>query len=109
MGSVSLLLIALSILFMFFVILGGVSSKTPFNKTYFLEADTSKIPGARPISRWTYFYVCGEGNNNCGSAVPALPVGYAWLGGSSEAPPALVGYALDSPHSLSIIGDYMLN
>ncbi|RDL36121.1 putative SUR7 family protein FMP45 [Venustampulla echinocandica] len=91
MGIVSLILIAVSILFMFFVILSGVSHRTPFDKTYFLKADTSKIPGARSISQWTYFYVCGEGNNNCGSPVPALPVGYAWLGGSAEAPHGLVG------------------
>jgi len=91
LGSVSMILIGASILFMFFVILGGVTHHTPLRKTYFLKADTSGIPGARPISQWTYFYVCGDNNANCGSPVPALPVGYAWLGGSSQAPHGLVG------------------
>jgi len=92
MGTVSLILLAASILFMFFVILSGQSHVTPLNKTYFLRADTSNIAGAgRSVSQWTYFYVCGEGNTNCGSPVPALPFGYAWVGGSDGAPASLIG------------------
>lgn len=91
MGTVSLILIAGALVLMFFVVLSGVKNSTPLNKTYFLRADTSGITGARPISQWTYFYVCGDGNADCGSPVPALPFGYAWVGGGAGAPPSLVG------------------
>ncbi|TVY86648.1 Protein SUR7 [Lachnellula willkommii] len=90
-GIVSLVLIAASLLFLFFIVLSGVTTKTPFNKTYFLQADTSSIAGARPISRWTFFYVCGDNNQDCGKPVPALPFGYAWVGGGSGAPSKLLG------------------
>jgi len=90
-GIVSLILIAASLLFLFFIVLSGVSNKTPFNKTYFLQADTSGITGARPVSRWTFFYVCGDNNQDCGKPVPALPFGYAWVGGGSGAPAKLLG------------------
>jgi hypothetical protein len=77
---------------MFFVILSGVTNSTPLNKTYFLQADTSSVNGARPISQWTYFYICGADNQDCGAAVPDLPIGYAWSTGSGQgAPAALLG------------------
>lgn len=76
---------------MFFVILSGVKDVSPLNKIYFLEANTSKINGARPISQWTYFYICGANNQDCGSATAALPFGYAWLGNNSGVPVDLVG------------------
>jgi len=90
-GFVSLVLIAASIVFMFFIILSGFNSTDPLNRTYFLRADTSAIEGARPVSQWTYFYVCGDGNQDCGAPVPALPFGYAWAGGGSGAPTELLG------------------
>jgi hypothetical protein len=79
-------------LFLFFIVLSGVKNTTPLNKTYFLQADTSTIAGSgRPVSQWTFFYICGEGNTDCGSPVPALPFGYAWIGGSAGVPDALTG------------------
>eukprot|EP00919_Chromeraceae_sp_WS-2016_P042229 GHVR01100471.1.p1 GENE.GHVR01100471.1~~GHVR01100471.1.p1 ORF type:complete len:268 (+),score=21.03 GHVR01100471.1:143-946(+) len=92
MRSVSLVLIAGSLVLMFFVVLSGVKNSTPLNKTYFLRADTSSVSGARSVSQWTYFYVCGEGNTDCGSPVPALPFGYAWVGGGEGAPSSLLGH-----------------
>jgi hypothetical protein len=93
MGIVSLILIAGAIVLMFFVVLSGVKDTTPLNKTWFLQADTSSIAGSgRAVSQWTYFYVCGAGNQDCGRPVPALPFGYAWVGGSAGAPVALIGY-----------------
>lgn len=77
---------------MFFIVLSGVSDVTPLNKTYFLQADTSGIEGARPVSQWTYFYVCGSGNQNCGSPIPALPFGAAWVGGGRGTPTDILGY-----------------
>ncbi|KUJ13949.1 putative SUR7 family protein FMP45 [Mollisia scopiformis] len=91
MGTVSLILIAGALVLMFFVVLSGVKDSTPLNKTYFLRTDTSSITGARPISQWTYFYVCGDGNTDCGSPVPDLPFGYAWVGGGSGAPSDFLG------------------
>jgi len=90
-GFISWLLIAASILFMFFVVLAGVDGKTPLHKTYFLQADTSTISGARPTSQWTFFYVCGLGNTDCGAAVPALPFGAAWGNGATGVPSGLFG------------------
>jgi len=92
MGIASLILIAGSIVLLFFVVLSGVKHTTPLNKTYFLQADTSTIAGSgRAVSQWTYFYICGEDNQDCGAPVPALPFGYAWSGGSAGAPAALAG------------------
>jgi SUR7/PalI family len=76
---------------MFFVILSGVTDHSPLNTTYFLRVKTSGIDGARPISQWTYFYVCGDSNQDCGAAVAALPFGYAWYGNTTGVPPDLVG------------------
>jgi len=93
MGIVSLILIAGAIVLMFFVVLSGLKDTTPLNKTWFLQADTSSIAGSgRAVSQWTYFYVCGAGNQECGRPVPALPFGYAWVGGSAGAPADLIGY-----------------
>ncbi|RQM07102.1 hypothetical protein DH86_00003864 [Scytalidium sp. 3C] len=71
----------------------GVKHTTPLNKTYFLQADTSKFPGSgRSISQWTYFYICGANNENCGKPVPALPFGYAWVGGTKNVPSKFLGH-----------------
>jgi len=91
LGLASWIFLAGSILLMFFVILGGETTSTPLDKVYFLKADTSKIPGARPITQWNYFYVCGAGNTDCGDAVPALPLGYAWVGNTAGVPAPLLG------------------
>jgi hypothetical protein len=93
MGILSLILIAGAIVLMFFVVLSGVTNSSPLNKTYFLQADTSSIAGSgRAISQWTYFYLCGAGNQDCGKPVPDLPFGYAWVGGSAGVPAELLGY-----------------
>lgn len=93
LGVVSQIMLAGAIVLLFFVILSGVTNHTPLRQTYFLQADTSSLTGSgRAISQWTYFYVCGEGNTNCGSPVPALPLGYAWVGGTEGVPADLVGY-----------------
>ncbi|UNI23987.1 Eisosomes component [Purpureocillium takamizusanense] len=93
LGLAALILLAASLLFLWFVILAGVSDVTPLKYTYFLQADTDGITGARPVSRWTYFYVCGAPDNaDCGSAHPAPPFGkFAWDRDPQNAPDALVG------------------
>ncbi|KAL3954650.1 hypothetical protein ACCO45_010213 [Purpureocillium lilacinum] len=93
LGLAALILLAASLLFLWFVILAGVSDVTPLKHTYFLQADTDGITGARPVSRWTYFYVCGTPDNaDCGSAHPAPPFGkFVWDSNPQNAPAALVG------------------
>ena len=50
LGLAALILLAASLLFLWFVILAGVSDVTPLKHTYFLQADTDGITGARPVS-----------------------------------------------------------
>ena len=63
---------------MFFILLGGVTDANPINKFYFLQADTSGIPGAPKLSRWTYWNICSVTNNhnNCNNVKihPAFPL-----------------------------------
>ncbi|TQS38985.1 hypothetical protein Golomagni_00492 [Golovinomyces magnicellulatus] len=109
LGSTALFLISGSIMLMFFVILSGVRDVTPFNKTWFLQVDTSDITGSRrPLTQWTYFFICSAQNKNCGSPVPALPIGYAWPGGSLDVPPNLVGYVFRNHVLLSLTLSYIL-
>ncbi|KAM3512656.1 hypothetical protein MY11210_003678 [Beauveria gryllotalpidicola] len=91
LGLVGLVLMGLSLLFLFFIILAGVTTDTPFDKTYFLRADTSGIDGARSISQWNYLYVCGLGNTDCGGAKAAMPFGHAWNNDASNVPPGIAG------------------
>ncbi|KAI2639352.1 SUR7/PalI family-domain-containing protein [Xylaria nigripes] len=77
-APLSLIFLAASIVFLFFVILAGETPSSPFKSTYFLSADTSGISGARPVSQWTYLRICGEGNTDCSRAWPDPPVGWAW-------------------------------
>jgi len=66
-----------SILLIFLTLLGGASNSTPLNEIYFFQADTSGIPGAPPVSRWTFWTVCSvkpDGRNHCGTSHPAFPL-----------------------------------
>ncbi|KIH91497.1 hypothetical protein SPBR_01932 [Sporothrix brasiliensis 5110] len=90
-GLAASVMLATSILFLFFIILAGVTGTTPLNKTYFLQADTTGIQGAHDISQWTYLYSCGPNNEQCGSAHPAIPFGNVWAPNAANAPPELIG------------------
>ena len=90
-GTLGLALLALSIVFAFFIILSGINDRSPLSKTYFLQADTSGIQGARDMTQWTYFYFCGEGNRDCGHARPAPAFGKAWGSNANGAPDSLIG------------------
>ncbi|KAG5926708.1 hypothetical protein E4U42_003008, partial [Claviceps africana] len=91
LGLGGLILLATSILFLFFIILSAVSSATPLDKTYFLRANTAGITGARDWSQWTYFYVCGDGNTDCTPAKAGMPIGRAWDAGAQNVPDGLGG------------------
>lgn len=65
---------------MFFILLAGAVDGFPVNRWYFLQADTSNIPGAPALSRWTYWNVCGVegartvcGDENYSNVHPAFP------------------------------------
>ena len=91
LAPLALLFLAGSQLLLWFVILSGVTHSPPLRQTYFLRADTSGIEGARDISQWTYFQVCGLDNTDCGGSHPALPLGFAWAPHANNAPSDLIG------------------
>lgn len=75
LGLVAIILLAGGITMQFFIILSGLSPR-PENEIFFLQADTTGIPGAPNPARWTYLKICGisGGNNaNCGSAAADRP------------------------------------
>lgn len=91
-GGGAITLLATSLLLFLFVILPGVTDSTPFNKVYFLQADTSGISGARDVTQWTYFYTCGSGNTDCSRARPAPAFGrYAWDARADNLPDEIGG------------------
>lgn len=76
LAILSLVLVAGALLLQFFTILSGGVKGAPLNKFYFLQADTSNIPGALNPARWTFFAICGVENGlnaNCRSPKAALP------------------------------------
>lgn len=91
LGIVGIILLSASLLFLWFVILSGVTSHTPLDKIYFLRADTSGITGARPVTQWTYFFFCGRDNNDCGRPRPAPAFGKAWDSRAQNVPAGLPG------------------
>lgn len=90
-GILGLALLALSIVFVLFIILAGVTRDQPLDRTYFLEADTSGIQGARDVTRWTFLHFCGKDNTDCSGSRPAPAFGRAWSAGARDAPEGLVG------------------
>jgi len=93
----SLFLVAVGVLFQFFIILSGATGGAVENRVYFLQSSTNGIPNARNPSRWTYFAICGADgstNTNCGSIVPALPfnpTSKSNFGTTTGVPDAFVG------------------
>ncbi|KAJ5805449.1 Actin cortical patch SUR7/pH-response regulator PalI [Penicillium pulvis] len=76
LGFLGLFFMASSILLIFLTLLGGARNSNPLNQIYFLQADTSNIPGAPSTSRWTFWNVCSvtdNGRNDCGSSHPDFP------------------------------------
>ncbi|VBB73044.1 Putative protein of unknown function [Podospora comata] len=85
------LFLSVSLLLLWFTLLSGITSTSPLRQTYFLRADTSGITGARGISQWTYFRICGIDNTDCGPARPGLPLGDAWATDADNVPRELIG------------------
>lgn len=64
-------------LLQFFTILCGASTGSVLGKWYWLQADTSGIPGANSITRWTSYTSCGVNNGrnfDCSSSQAAYPM-----------------------------------
>ncbi|MCJ1255779.1 hypothetical protein MMC24_003596 [Lignoscripta atroalba] len=74
---ISLILIAGACLLILLTVLAGAVDANPVNKIYFLEAATSGISGAPPVSRWTLWNVCDiapTGLNMCPGVRAAFPL-----------------------------------
>ncbi|KAM5346911.1 hypothetical protein ACJ41O_009916 [Fusarium nematophilum] len=91
LGIAGLVLLAASLVLLWFIILSGLNSTAPLDRTYFLRADTGGITGARDTTQWNFFYICGAGNTDCDGARAAPAFGKAWDSNPSGAPSSLVG------------------
>lgn len=95
LGLVSLVLIAGAVLLILLILLGGGIGHNPVNQFYFLQADTSGIPGAADISRWTFWNACSvvNGRNACPAAHPAYPLDPPsnFDGPDTKIPPQFIG------------------
>jgi len=92
----SLIFLAVGILFQFFIILSGAVSGTPENKVYFLRADTAGIGSAPSSAAWTYFAICDYVNGvtaACSNASPARPFRISSNFGATTGYPASLKYA----------------
>ncbi|TDZ74958.1 Protein SUR7 [Colletotrichum trifolii] len=92
LGLASVIFLSGSIVLLLFVILAAVRDASPLNNTYFLQADTTGISGAREgLTRWTYFYYCNDQNAECWGPWPAPAFGWAWGGDATNVPSGLQG------------------
>ncbi|KAL8827968.1 MAG: hypothetical protein Q9170_006796 [Blastenia crenularia] len=75
LAFVSLILILGACLLILLTLLGGAVDKNPTNKFYFLQADTSGLSNAAPVSRWTFWNACSvmNGHNSCPNVHAAYP------------------------------------
>ncbi|KAL1975528.1 hypothetical protein VTN31DRAFT_3920 [Thermomyces dupontii] len=75
MGILALFFTAGAVLLMFLTLLGGATNHTPLDNIYFLQVNTSNIPGAPASSRWTFWQLCAvrDGRSKCGSSHPNFP------------------------------------
>ncbi|KAF7588953.1 hypothetical protein BBP40_004994 [Aspergillus hancockii] len=76
LGFLGLFFTAAALLLMFLTLLGGANNSRPLNEIYFLQVDTSNIPGAPSLSRWTYWNLCAvndNGKSECGKSYPDYP------------------------------------
>ncbi|KAF8419711.1 SUR7/PalI family-domain-containing protein [Tirmania nivea] len=62
LALLSLLLLSGATIMLFFCLLGGVTHHNPLNRVFFLQADTSNIPGAPPLTHFTLNNACDQRN-----------------------------------------------
>ncbi|PFH56501.1 hypothetical protein XA68_16410 [Ophiocordyceps unilateralis] len=90
LATIGIFWLLLAGILLWFIILSGVTRGTPLKHTYFLRADTSNITGARQITQWAYFRICGDKNRDC-HANGAQSFGRAWAPHAQNVPPRLGG------------------
>lgn len=74
---ITFLLLAGNTLLLLLIIISGSINHFPIDKFYWLEADTSGIGSAGPISMWTFWGVCTKNNDGlrvCDDLKPAFPL-----------------------------------
>ncbi|KAL3477772.1 SUR7-domain-containing protein [Aspergillus californicus] len=96
LGFTGLFFTAGALLLMWLVFLGGVRNSNPLNQIYFLQVDTSNIPGAPALSRWTWWNLCAveNGDSQCGTSHPDFPFdppGSRTFDTETNIPPAFIG------------------
>ncbi|EAW11552.1 SUR7/PalI family protein [Aspergillus clavatus NRRL 1] len=97
LGLLGLFFTASALLLMFLAFLGGARNSNPLNRIYWLQADTSNIPGAPALSRWTYWNLCAvndKGHNACGKSYadyPFDPPSHRNFGTTTNIPSAFIG------------------
>lgn len=89
------------LLFGLFIILAGAIDHSPINKWYFLQADTSNIPNAPALARWTFWDICdgstgetvcsGSGFGSVSPARPLDPPSNSNFGTDTNVPAAFIG------------------
>lgn len=76
-GIFNLFFLAGSTLLLLFIVMSGSTNHFPFNRFYWLKADTSDISNAYPTTSWTFWGICESGDfSKCklGPAYPLSPV-----------------------------------
>ncbi|QLL34582.1 hypothetical protein HG536_0G04440 [Torulaspora globosa] len=74
---ISLLFYAGNTLLLILIIISGGTNTNPINNFYWVQADTSGIPNAPSLTRWTFWGACStqNGSTNCGDHLsPAYPI-----------------------------------
>lgn len=85
---------------MIITLLGGTTSRHPEDIIFFLEATTDNIPGAPPVSRWTFWNLClvgSDGKNQCGPNhvdFPFDPPSHRNFNTTVNVPHEFVGYVM---------------
>ncbi|EAU32337.1 conserved hypothetical protein [Aspergillus terreus NIH2624] len=97
LGFLGLFFTASALLLMFLTLLGGARNSIPLNEIYLLQVDTSNIPGAPALSRWTFWNICAvndNGKSECGTSYPDFPFdppSHRNFGTTTNIPPAFIG------------------
>lgn len=66
-----------NVLLLILIIISGGSNSYPISRFYWVEGDTSGIPHASNLTRWTYWGACSrsDGHTHCGGTLgPAYPI-----------------------------------
>lgn len=74
---ITLVFFAGNVLLLILIIISGTTQSYPINRYYWVEGDTSGIPNAADVTRWTFWGACGVTDDRtvCSeSLAPAYPI-----------------------------------